>query len=298
MPFTRTTIPPHAFARISIDFAGPITQGNAKFHILVVRCMNSGAIFLRLLENQKADSVLCVLQELSSIYGKPEYIYSDNGTGFIKCASWIRKLCSDLQNSNSFQWVFSTPYSPQSNGITERMVGIVKRSLKNYSLKKSLTIMQIKAFLAELTTMLNSRPLYSNDREIITPYHLILARSINIIPTLNKDSTKESNELIDFRILRKKLNVLWTDWHQNYFISLRDLPQNHMKLTTFKLGDQVLCEQITGSDRTTWPIGTITKLYPDVDGINRKVEININGRNFLRPVHRLILIPARGGCSI
>ena len=44
--------------------------------------------------------------------------------------------------------------------------------------------------------------------------------------------------------------------------------------------------------RALWPIGRITKVIPGADGRIRTAEIQVNDRNYTRPVARLVSLPA------
>ena len=84
LPKERLTVPEYAFSRISLDFAGPLKIDKLKCHILVVRCLNSGAVFLKRLTEPTSEAVLLVIAELSALYGKPQFIYSDHASYFEK----------------------------------------------------------------------------------------------------------------------------------------------------------------------------------------------------------------------
>ena len=43
--------------------------------------------------------------------------------------------------------------------------------------------------------------------------------------------------------------------------------------------------------RASWPIGRITETYPGKDGKVRSAKVAIKGREYIRPVSRLIPLP-------
>ena len=53
-----------------------------------------------------------------------------------------------------------------------------------------------------------------------------------------------------------------------------------------RVGDIVIVED--DGPRTSWPLGKITKLFPDKDNIIRKVEVFSKGGKYLRTLDKLI----------
>ena len=78
---------------------------------------------------------------------------------------------------------YSFPDDPQSNGITECMVGVVKKTLSNLTFAKDFGPLELETYLAEVTSIVNNRPLFKQDGNLITPSHLIMGRSVRRLPT-------------------------------------------------------------------------------------------------------------------
>lgn len=73
-----------------------------------------------------------------------EKIVTDNGTAF------ALKLFRNFCEANQIEHVLTPPYHPQSNGLAERSVGIVKMNLKKFlcdQTKKGTIADQIQNFL-------------------------------------------------------------------------------------------------------------------------------------------------------
>lgn len=72
------------------------------------------------------ENVLTSLRKFCSIFGLPETLVTDNGGAFIS------KEFNNFCKANSMVHVTTPPYHPQSNGLAERGVGIVKENLEKF----------------------------------------------------------------------------------------------------------------------------------------------------------------------
>ena len=67
-------------------------------------------------------------------------------------------------------------------GFWERIVQVVKRSIRNFLSKSKLTYEELLTVICEIESVVNSRPLYcvynDNIEEVITPSHLLLGRRV------------------------------------------------------------------------------------------------------------------------
>ena len=71
-----------------------------------------------------ASATLDVLREWFAVHGIPEQIVTDNGTQFTSEAFEI------FVKRNSIKHIKSAPYHPASNGLAERFIQSLKKSLK------------------------------------------------------------------------------------------------------------------------------------------------------------------------
>jgi len=127
------------FQIVGLDFAGPfaykkkITQ-EGKAYIMLICDSLTRALYLEVLSDQTFEEFLKCLKRFIARRGRPEKIYSDNFSTFVKASKWIKKVLKDerlhdYHASTSIKWHFNLSKAPWWGGQFERMVGIMKQSL-------------------------------------------------------------------------------------------------------------------------------------------------------------------------
>ncbi|XP_062704527.1 uncharacterized protein K02A2.6-like [Aedes albopictus] len=112
--------PEKPWTRIHIDYAGPV-DGN---YFLVVVDPFSRWPEIVLTKSMTAKATIKHLKQMFATFGIPETVVSDNGTQFTSFE--FQKFCESL----GIHHIRTAPYHPQSNGLAERFVDTVKRSVK------------------------------------------------------------------------------------------------------------------------------------------------------------------------
>ena len=164
--------------------------------------------------------------------GAPVHIYSDNGTNFVGAEKelrvalkeWNKEHIADQMEQHGIQWHFNPPSSPYFGGAWERLVQSANRALKVIAGEQLTTDETLLTFVAEVESLLNSRPLTHlggdcRDEEALTPNHFLLGRaSLNLPPGI----------LTDRDLLRRKAwkhaqvmtEHFWKRWLREYLPSL------------------------------------------------------------------------------
>lgn len=306
LPAFRTTVPAHAFHRVGVDFAGPmktiLSTSSCKgkqvtkyeyHYVLVITCLNSRGIFLQLLDSATHESTSLGLRKLSSIYGEPELVYSDNANYFVKASTAIKELYDTLPGAlETLRWKFSTPGSPESNGMTEAMVGMMKKHLKAKTFDRTVTRQELESYLCEVTALINRRPLFRVGTEVITPYHLIFGRSLSTLPfptTTLKSSTSVQTHIR----IRKHLSLFWNEWRIQYFHQLKH-QQVKRQECSLRVGDRILYEPFNVNSRFNWRTGRVLELLNSKDGQPRLATIQLDDNKEIltrRPITKLVTLP-------
>ena len=148
----------------------------------------------------------------------------------------------------------------------------------------------------------NNRPLTyignsTEDLEPLTPNHLLVGHPIDLLPPLTEEeeddpSFEEGRQplVAAFRhrsgCVRKFVRV----WEEQYLRALRARHYNSAKTQSVgvKVGDVVLVE--TDNVRSKWPLGRVTNLNKDKEGIIRSAVVFIRGHLRTFTLNKLVLL--------
>ena len=111
--------PTHSWARLHLDFAGPV---NGRMFLVLIDVHSK---WIEAINTASATST-AVIEELRSLFAKfglPETIVTDNGTCFVSTEF------EDFLQANGIKHITSAPYNLASNGLAERAVQVVKVGL-------------------------------------------------------------------------------------------------------------------------------------------------------------------------
>ena len=135
-------------------------------------------------------SFLQALERFISVRGAPSLIISDNATCF---RGADKKDISDLNHRLNhdklynhglkfeIDWKFGPPGGPHHQGLVERMVQEVKKSMKHLVHTDKLTFVEWETVFSQIAGHLNSRPITDSpssplDEPPITPNHFLIGR--------------------------------------------------------------------------------------------------------------------------
>lgn len=115
------------FKRIAMDIVGPLEKSSAGYQYILVVCDYATrypeAFPLRSITTPK---LISALVQLFSRLGIPEEILTDQGTNFTS------RLMGQLQRELGITALKTTPYHPETDGLTERFNQTIKRMLKKF----------------------------------------------------------------------------------------------------------------------------------------------------------------------
>ena len=199
-----------AFSDTAIDMFGPlkIRLGRKTLkepHAITFTCLTTREVHLELVTDRSTDTFLMAFRRFVSLRGNPNNCWSDCGTNFIGAQHYLKELLNDwdiprIQSvvseefSSTFQWSWNVPRASHQNGIVESLIKSVRQALDATSKNQALTEEQWRTYLAEVTCLINQRPLYPSSNGIwesppITPNDLLIG---NHFPPPNARSRIES----------------------------------------------------------------------------------------------------------
>jgi hypothetical protein len=175
------------FSNTGLDYMGPLyvkqSSETKKVWICLFTCMTTRAIHMELVQDLSTTAFLNCLRRFISTRGTPKKIISDNAMQFQLASKTLNLVWSDIIVDNDVQsycathgikWCFIVELAPWMGGFYERLIGLVKRSLRKTIGRRILTGDQLQTVIKESEAVVNSRPLvYVNDNInsslVITP---------------------------------------------------------------------------------------------------------------------------------
>ena len=271
-----------------------------KIWCCIFTCFTTRAVHLELLSDMTTSEFLRCFRRFVARRGCPKLVLSNNAPQFklasdtlaaeFAKADKIQQFCSKL----GIQWKFITEHSPWQGGLYERMVGLVKRSLRKALGRSLVTFVELGTIVTEVEAVLNSRPLTYIDAdgcEMITPSHFLNIHSsvgpcipsvVDNVDDVDDDEYVPVQDSADhlrsqFKRMDVILNQFWIIWKREYLLSLRERSVSHKSRKNEssripKVGKVVTVEEKDCS-RCLWKMGRIVGLHKSDDGEVRSVDV-------------------------
>ncbi|KAK7922691.1 hypothetical protein WMY93_009593 [Mugilogobius chulae] len=161
------------------------------------------------------------------------------------------------------------------------MIGVARRILDSQLSRvgsQHLTHEVLTTFLAEVTAIMNARPLVpvSSDPEspfILTPATL-LTQKTGVLPPPHGDFNEKDLLRQQWRRVQSLANSFWNRWRKEYLSTLQSRRKWHSTRPNLQQGDVVLLKDPLAK-RNQWPMGVIEKVHSSSDGLVRKVEVKV-----------------------
>lgn len=310
LPAKRVTESP-PFSYTGVDYLGPMyvksNQEARKVWICLYTCLVTRAIHLELMMDMTTEQFLLGLRRFIARHGKPVEITSDNAAHFKLASEVIDKVWDNILgdeeittyvSNEGIKWKFIVELAPWMGGYYERLVSLVKRSLRKAIGKLCLTSEQLLTYLQEAEAVINSRPITYvgddiNSTIALTPSHFLTLNQYNGIPECEGTDSRDPDYFKDnstaekltekWKKGQKLLNQFWKIWTNDYLVSLRERYQTTLKSCrvqypdTAGVGDVVLVKDEL--PRGTWKMGRIEELITSGDGQVRSARVKLpNGR--------------------
>ena len=150
-------------------------------------CMSTTAIHLELVDDLSTDHFIMALKRFIARRGRPQSIYSDNGTNLVGADNELRKCMKQLyeeriQNFGApkeIEWKFQPPSAPHFGGAWERLVQCTKKTLKAILANRLVPKEVLRTAVVEAEGIQNSTHVSTDagDIEALTPNHFLLLRA-------------------------------------------------------------------------------------------------------------------------
>lgn len=144
------------FTSTGLDYLGPLyirtKDGEQKVWICLFTCLSIRAVHLELIDDMTANEFLFCLRRFIAKRGKPSLIISDNALQFKSVSSVTGLIWKNVVDDPSvvsytsnegIHWSFITDRAPWMGGVYERLVRLVKQSLRKSIQKRKLTRVEL-----------------------------------------------------------------------------------------------------------------------------------------------------------
>lgn len=156
-------LPNHPWEELAIDLCGPLPSGDK---LLVIIDLYSRYPIVEVVKNATTSNIINKLENIFSLFGYPGKVRMDNGPPF--SGNDFKKYLK-LYNIKAKH---ITPYYPQANGVVERFMRVIKKTIRTASYGN-------KNWVKELNRMLLNYRTATHMVTGQTPSSLLFNRSIN-----------------------------------------------------------------------------------------------------------------------
>ncbi len=252
------------FDRCGIDLIGPLTETHEGHkHICVITEYLTKTGFARPIKGKSAEDVAPVLWEYISLYGPPKELLSDCGTEFLNAT--IKQITTTC----GIEHRVTSPYRPETNGLTERFNQTLVRALKKHCEDDP---KEWNKWLPFVILAYNTR---KNSTTGFSPYNLMFGRLMNHFEDYRKPSESLS--------LTKRLDEI----KQNFENAHEIAKENIEKKQKIQKRQQDSTHRVTQEPLDIGQLVTIKslqikgKLQPVYNGIYRITGTTRNGNYLL-----------------
>ncbi|XP_021352865.1 uncharacterized protein LOC110449992 [Mizuhopecten yessoensis] len=233
LPRDRLTLGP-PFTSVGIDTFGPWsvvsrkTRGGmaqSKRWAIIFTCLTTRGVHIEVVEEMSSYSFINALRRLIALRGNVKEIRSDRGTNFIGAADELKLNVINVEDgavhaclrNSGITWRFNAPHSSHMGGVWERMIGIARNILNAMLLDvrtKDLTHEVLVTLMAEVTAMMNSRPLslISSDPEdpvILTPAILL---NVQYNPSVSVNLGEKDMYKKQWKMVQVLSDIFWNNF--------------------------------------------------------------------------------------
>ena len=304
------------FSTVGIDFTGHLMVKNGnkteKCYVCLFTCSTTRNVNLEIVDDMTADQFLLAFRRHCAVYGTPSLILCDNAKTFQKADEEIQKLFHVIE-VQTVQHYFAQKRvqmrhipakSPHWGGMYERLIGVVKMSIKKVLRRALISLPELQTLIKEVQAVVNDRPITFvyhdvNDPEPLTPSKLLYGFSVTALPHPVVDpeelEDEDFNEHDQLNKALKRRSLLFQHFVQRfkseYLSSLRERHVYQSKKQgsqeeIIKVGDVVLMHA-ENVPRSSWKLAIVKKLLRGRDGLVRAAEIKTNSGVTNRSIHLL-----------
>ncbi len=268
--------------------------------------MSIRAVHIEVIESLDTSSFINTLRRFLAVRGPVKHIRSDSGTKFVGACKDLNipsnigsKTVKAYLSDQSCTWIFNPPHASHCGGTWERMIGLARRILDSMflQLKDKLTHEVLVTFMAEVTAIINARPLVPvttdpDESFILTP-SVLLTQKVNSVAAPAGEFGAADLYKCQWRQVQHLSNTFWDRWRKQFLPTLQARKKWQSIHPNVRPGSIVLLKnsQVPPNEG---PLGLVTQTLPSQDGKVHQVEVKVikpgGSTLFLRPVTEIVLL--------
>lgn len=234
LPTTRTE-GSRPFQVTGVDFTGPIRytsrpKTESKAYLALYACSLTRAVHLDLLKSLETSEFIASLKRFVARRGRPETIYSDNGSTFEAAEKWLLKVQQDERfheflSSRAIKWRFNLSRAPWWGGQFECLIGLFKNAFYKTIGNGTLRWSELEEVVLDVKVALNNRPLSYLEEDIQLPVltpNSMLHINPSYLPKLQLHHVPDKDLRKRAKFLMKCKEVMWKRWTAEYVRGLRE----------------------------------------------------------------------------
>ena len=146
-----------------------VTNGNKteECYVYLYTCSTTRNVNLEIVDDMTADQFLLAFKRHCAVYGTPSLMLCDNATTFQKADEEIQKLfhvieVQTVQNhfaQKRVQMRHIPAKSPQWGGMYERLIGVVKMSIKKVLRRALISLTEVQTLIKDVQAVVNDSPI-------------------------------------------------------------------------------------------------------------------------------------------
>ena len=286
------------FMTSGVDVFGdfPVThagRGHRKRWVLLVTCFVTRAVCLLPLPDMTLSSVVNALTRMNGQFPSVTKLVSDQGSNF-KGASreireaieaWDKTTLTDRIGEMGITWEFGPAASGHWGGVWERLVGLIKNSMKACLNGKVVNVDTFDTLCAAVAGVVNRRPLTAanndvNSVQVLSPAHFIYPYTfVNSGPHLLPPLSQLGDHLrSSWQETRTLLDDFWCRWRTEYLETLLHRSKWQTSSENYAVGDVVIiCEAIVPRER--WRVARIMEITSQDATHHRRFKLRDSAGN-------------------
>ena len=295
------------FSYTGVDYFGPIYVKRGRIEVkrygCIFTCLSIRAIHVEIAHTLDTNSFINALHRFIARRGKPIEIISDNGTNLVgankeiraSLLEWNQHQIHESLLQNDIKWIFNPPAGSHHGGVWERCIRTVRKIMMALMKEQITDDEGLLTLMCEIESIVNGRPITTvssdpRDAEALTPNHLLLLRSNNNFPMGRFDRTDLFTRR-RWRQIQYLADQFWKRWTRDYLPLLQTRSKWTIARRNFAIDDIVLIVDVQ-TPRNSWPMARVLEVYPNKDGLVRRLKLKTKTTTLDRPIDKCILLEA------